>query len=651
MLAELPPKLGAAREAGDWRQLALLHLAEANACRVVADWLCQRRASAEAATAGEQAGDPVLIARGRILESRAIIGLQDYSRAERLLAEAQSQLERSPLPTLEADVQLGFSSLSHALGKHQLAKRYAEAGLRLLGDGEAPGMRARLQRNRARALAQLGDPETAQAALDAGIRAAQEIDDPKLIAELHLESARLAYQLGDTAQQRAHSNEVLQLASRLSNSQLFGQAHEALGLAALQADKLPEARDSLQRASESFRTLGLARDELRAGRSLIGVMLDLGSSAAQLEGLLRRQFELQEQVALSDRAQAADDFEARLRYAQQQLEIVQLESDARLADERARLLDAQNRLSFWFNGFALLGLVVLTGFFVWQLLAKRRLAQALRDLRRSESRASELLRLSAGMVLLHDLDGRIDLLNPAAARALLVPDDAPALGHLRDHVSASDSDSLERYLVQLRRAGAASEVLQVTPPGGETRLLRIDGRVAPGNSDRPYVIGHAADITADVREAEALRAQTLHDPLTGCFNRRYLEQFAEQAAPGTHWAVINIDLDSFKRINDTHGHEHGDQVLRDVARFLGQRLREGDAVVRVGGDEFVLLPHATETAMRAMVERLQSDIEAAPCRYSLGCALRQRDEPLGETMARADQQMYARRRERRESAR
>ncbi len=645
VLAELPAELAAAQAAGNQRQLALLYLAEANACRVMADWLCQRRASANAAAAAVIAGQPQLVARGKILEGRAVIGLQDYALGEKLLAEAQTQLALAPSAEIAADVQLGLSSLSHALGKHRLAVEYAQAGLKLLEGEAAAGMEARLQRNLARAMAQLGDLDSAQTALEDGIAAAQRIDDPKLVAELHLESARLANQQGDVASQRRHAAEVLALADRLSNTQLFGQAHEALGLAAHQANDLALAQSELVAATASFRALGLERDELRAGQTLIGFMLDADSSAPALAPRLRRLFDLQDAVAQRYRAQAAGDFEARLQYARQQLEIVQLESNARLAEERTRVLDAQTRLSRWLNAISLAGVLVLTVFLILQLRAKRRLTRALSDLRRSESRAGELLRLSKGLVLLHDLDGRIDLLNPAAAQALLVPDDSSVPGNLRDHVAASDGAVLGRYLETLRRTGEASEVLRVTPPGGDSRLLRIDGRVAPGTSDRPYVIGNAADVTSEMLQAESLREQTLKDPLTGCYNRRYLAQFASEAPASSQWAVINIDLDGFKKVNDTHGHEHGDRVLRAVTEFISNRLREQDSLVRTGGDEFlILLRQATPASLAALMARLEADLALAPCRYSLGSALREHSEVLAETMVRADDRMYERRR-------
>ena len=106
--------------------------------------------------------------------------------------------------------------------------------------------------------------------------------------------------------------------------------------------------------------------------------------------------------------------------------------------------------------------------------------------------------------------------------------------------------------------------------------------------------GISRDVTAQVSAEKALAHQALHDPLTGLPNRIALMDRLSQALPAMErhpsWvAAFFIDLDSFKEINDSHGHDAGDLVLSEVGRRLSALVRRGDTVARLGGDEFVML--------------------------------------------------------------
>jgi diguanylate cyclase (GGDEF)-like protein len=93
---------------------------------------------------------------------------------------------------------------------------------------------------------------------------------------------------------------------------------------------------------------------------------------------------------------------------------------------------------------------------------------------------------------------------------------------------------------------------------------------------------------------EKLRAQAIHDPLTGLLNRRYLEEILARDLHRAHrrhadMSVVMLDLDNFKRFNDTFGHAAGDSVLRELGRVIRGILRKTDIICRYGGDEFVLV--------------------------------------------------------------
>jgi len=126
---------------------------------------------------------------------------------------------------------------------------------------------------------------------------------------------------------------------------------------------------------------------------------------------------------------------------------------------------------------------------------------------------------------------------------------------------------------------------------------------------------------ANIRLREALRTQSIKDPLTGLYNRRYLTETldreirravrAEQAL-----GILMIDLDHFKKFNDTYGHDAGDTVLRETAAFLTKSIRIEDMVCRFGGEEFVIiLPTADMNAAHSRAERIRSKIRELTVRH------------------------------------
>jgi diguanylate cyclase (GGDEF)-like protein len=117
---------------------------------------------------------------------------------------------------------------------------------------------------------------------------------------------------------------------------------------------------------------------------------------------------------------------------------------------------------------------------------------------------------------------------------------------------------------------------------------------------------------ANIRLREALRTQSVRDALTGLYNRRYLEEVMDReirraGRAGQSLGVLMLDLDHFKRFNDTYGHDAGDAVLREAAAFLLKNVRAEDFVCRFGGEEFVvILPTADLEGARTRGERLQT---------------------------------------------
>ncbi|SEP95242.1 diguanylate cyclase (GGDEF) domain-containing protein [Ectothiorhodospira magna] len=163
-------------------------------------------------------------------------------------------------------------------------------------------------------------------------------------------------------------------------------------------------------------------------------------------------------------------------------------------------------------------------------------------------------------------------------------------------------------------------------------------------------------------EREALARRGMHlervsqtDALTGLYNRRHLERLLPEAVATAHQrsaplSLVIIDADNFKQINDTHGHQQGDQVLIRMAHVLADTVRRGDTVCRYGGEEFVaLLPGADDTTGRQIAERLRQAVARMPSpldedmathTVSIGLATLRPGERAEDLFLRADRALY-----------
>ena len=179
------------------------------------------------------------------------------------------------------------------------------------------------------------------------------------------------------------------------------------------------------------------------------------------------------------------------------------------------------------------------------------------------------------------------------------------------------------------------------------------------NSQNQALQGHLAAAhqeTEQLRaELEAQRREAMLDPLTGLFNRRAMAQHLEQLwdNPEAHLSVLVLDIDHFKRINDTYGHAIGDVVIRNVADTVRRSVRGEDIAVRYGGEEFVvLLPNTALEGAITVAETIRKRIEALrlvrkndnfsldPFTISLGVAQRGAHDDRDGLIERADRALY-----------
>ncbi len=159
-----------------------------------------------------------------------------------------------------------------------------------------------------------------------------------------------------------------------------------------------------------------------------------------------------------------------------------------------------------------------------------------------------------------------------------------------------------------------------------------------------------------LREAnDALKIASTQDPLTGLPNRRLMEErlTAEVALAARHGhpvAIAMIDIDHFKRINDSFGHDVGDKTLVTIAKAISNALRAYDVCARWGGEEFlILLPETEVTDALAIAERLRASVEQcrfselpphSPLTISIGLAMHGKEANLDDTIKRSDAALY-----------
>ena len=119
----------------------------------------------------------------------------------------------------------------------------------------------------------------------------------------------------------------------------------------------------------------------------------------------------------------------------------------------------------------------------------------------------------------------------------------------------------------------------------------------------------------DVRRVTLLERENITDPLIGIYNRRYLDRRLEEECVRARrytlpLAVLLIDIDHFKRINDTYGHQVGDLVLSDLGKLILQAIRESDIAARYGGEEMMIIaPNTTPSSAKVLAERLRQRVE------------------------------------------
>jgi diguanylate cyclase (GGDEF)-like protein/PAS domain S-box-containing protein len=236
--------------------------------------------------------------------------------------------------------------------------------------------------------------------------------------------------------------------------------------------------------------------------------------------------------------------------------------------------------------------------------------------------------------------------NPAFLRMFGVSSIAElARSRAGDLIADPNRRALEMALLERDGAVRDFELAIVRPDGQRRTVLDTTYVCKDPDTGETYYHGILIDITRRKELEIQLREQSVRDALTGCYNRRYLLALGDRLTEErvSQWGCIYIDIDHFKAYNDLHGHKKGDKVLVQMARFLMRQVRAEEPVVRLGGDEFLIVLTGENAARTEQIAaRLQrAAARGSPVAFSLGWAVRQSGERFERTVDRADQELIS----------
>jgi diguanylate cyclase (GGDEF)-like protein/PAS domain S-box-containing protein len=286
---------------------------------------------------------------------------------------------------------------------------------------------------------------------------------------------------------------------------------------------------------------------------------------------------------------------------------------------------------------------------------------ARQELEIAHSHLNSVVENFPGSLIMEDLEGRIILLNQNVFELLGLPgSEEYVLGKpvqplmvFTSHI-AEDSQAFLDRIKELR--AAARPVYREEIPFKDGRWVERDFVPIRLYEDPIGFLYIYNDISRQKRHARELWQLATSDPLTGIPNRRaFFENIDRERARLTRYpgeaAILMVDVDHFKQINDTHGHAAGDAMLCHIVKQMRKLLRESDILARLGGEEFAILsPQANREGALGLGERVRKVLEDNPLVYedvligvtaSVGVAIMTADDPnTDKTLSRADHALY-----------
>ncbi|MCF8085749.1 MAG: diguanylate cyclase, partial [Desulfohalobiaceae bacterium] len=283
--------------------------------------------------------------------------------------------------------------------------------------------------------------------------------------------------------------------------------------------------------------------------------------------------------------------------------------------------------------------------------------EMLQTIREQEEKFKGIASSALDGVIMMDDQGRISYWNPAAEKIL---------GYTAQEAMDRDLHQLlapRRYHQAFRKSFPHFQRKgkgDMIDHSYELRALHKNGSELPVEVSLSALklkgAWHSVGIVRDISDRkimeEKLQNMANTDQLTGAYNRhKFLEcldyEISRVQRKNDPLSLLMLDIDHFKRINDSHGHNTGDAILKELVHVVRNNLREVDILTRWGGEEFlVLAPDTNKLAAATLAERLRREVkghdfpEGVEVTISLGIAQYSRNEPVEELISRADERMY-----------
>ena len=269
----------------------------------------------------------------------------------------------------------------------------------------------------------------------------------------------------------------------------------------------------------------------------------------------------------------------------------------------------------------------------------------------SEEKYRSLIESSDDSIYMMDRDCTYQFANEKVLTQLKVKEKKVIGKRYSDFHDTNDTKEFENYVSKVFKTGSPYRYEYRNKKGDRHTLRTLSPIMNRESGKVKYVAIISKDITDLKKTEEKLKFLSLHDPLTGLYNRAYFEEEMHRL-DSSRFGVVGLivcDVDGLKLINDTLGHDRGDQLLITASKVIRNSFREGDVVARVGGDEFaVLLPNSPRQKVEDICQRIKHAVNTyskknsrLPLSIATGFAIRESsNQTMAELYREADNNMY-----------